>query len=39
MLSLWQLLTGARTQVGQTRIDSSPKIFWVSSTIFISSDV
>ena len=39
MLSLWQLLTGTRTQVGQTWIDSSPRIFRVSWTIFISSDV
>ena len=30
MLSLWQLLTGTRTQVGQTWIDSSPRIFRVS---------
>ncbi len=39
MLSLWQLLTGTRTQVGQTWIDSSPRILRVSWTIFISSDV
>ncbi len=39
MLSLWQLATGTRTQVGQTWIESSPRIFRVSWTIFISSEV
>ncbi len=39
MLSLWQLLTGTRTQVGQIWIESSPRIFRVSYTIFISSEV
>ena len=39
MLSLWQLLTGTRTHVGQTWIESSPMILRVSYTIFISSDV
>ena len=39
MLSLWQLVTGTRMQVGQIWIVSSPRILCVSWTIFISSDV